>query len=91
MTKKANTLLNKFTENINTNLSIYKNKSLELFTSDFTKNQIEKEYEKFLNTVSGMYYYDLLSEKDHSELYEAACEAYIVACKEYDKIKYDNK
>ena len=89
MTKKATTMILKFTEKLELSISIYKNGTLPMYTADFTEKELATEYDRFLKMVGSMYLYDMLSEKDHANLYETACDIYINACKVFNEIKYN--
>lgn len=79
MTKKANKMLAVYTEKFEVHVQYFA-MNVEMFKKeekldekyDFTKSLINDIKEDFVNMISGMYRFDMLSVKDFEELYEEA-------------------
>lgn len=65
MTKKTTTLVNKYQERINAEVWMFENGFIDF---DKAHERIVKEEKMFEEMLTSMYYYGMISDKDHKEL-----------------------
>lgn len=67
MTKKAQNLLNTYTEKIEVQIKLYE---MEIINYKEFINSLKREEDEFQKLLSGMLHYDMINEKDFLKLFE---------------------